>query len=100
MFNIYCYDIPQDDDESGGGDKKKGRKKRKEGKYKVMIAQYVDDVALLWSRKQLKHCTNHLNYFIAVLYDWYNKWRFKLNEAKSVTVCFFRKSATLDHRVL
>lgn len=72
LFNIYCYDIPTDD--------------------KVMIAQYADDVALIYSCSTIKHGTRRLNNYLRILLDWYSMWRFEINETKSEAVFFSRRN--------
>lgn len=74
LFNIYCHDIPTND--------------------KILLAQYADDVALLSSSRTIVHSGAQLNSFIPKAMDWYQKWRFAINEAKSEAVFFSRRKRT------
>ena len=71
LFNIFSYDIPTSN--------------------KIMIAQYADDTALLYTAKQISFCSSVMNKFIPTLLDWYHKWGFNLNETKSEAVFFSKR---------
>lgn len=80
LFNIYCHDIPTNE--------------------KITIAQYADDVALIYSSKTIEHGTGPLNCFLLKVLDWYSQWRFALNESKLEVVFLSRRNRTLPNIVV
>jgi len=57
------------------------------------VADYADDKAIISTNADLIIVSSNLQNHLSLMEDWYTKWRFKINQSKSVHTTFTLKLA-------